>query len=163
MKTETLMNSVDMLDAIKNKYLCTDYRAAKLLGISTQAVSNIRCDRKTFGDETALKAAQLLDMNPAFLLACLQAERADRGEHPALAGAWRRAAASISTAAVFALFFSVLAPSPAHAAGSSASDSVYYVKHHKHLFRMLFRVFRRLLRLTIIPLRHPPTWPIPAV
>jgi plasmid maintenance system antidote protein VapI len=129
MKNQELLTSVGMIDAIRNKHLCTDYRVAKLLEMTPQNISSIRCQRTIFGEETILKIAELLGEEPAFLLACLQAEKAARADHFGVAEVWKKAALSLSQVAVLVVVFAALleAPRPA-AAGLSVPHSVYYVQ-----------------------------------
>ena len=58
----------------------SDYAAAKLLGITRQRISNYRTGRNHFDNEMAFKIAIMLDMNPAELIAELNAERAKTPE-----------------------------------------------------------------------------------
>lgn len=72
---EKTMKTVDFLDAIKARHnLTSDYAAAAKLGVTRQMVSAYRAG-KTFGDDMALKTAELLDMPPGYVLACVHAER----------------------------------------------------------------------------------------
>lgn len=53
----------------------SDYRAAKELGITRSAVSNYRARESTLDEETAIKVAEALGMNPAGVVLDQLAER----------------------------------------------------------------------------------------
>jgi len=57
---------ISYIDDLKEKY-GSDYKNAQMLGISKEAVSQIR-KRGTIGDETALKIAELLEIDPSEIL-----------------------------------------------------------------------------------------------
>lgn len=54
----------------------SDYRAAKILGITHQTVSKWRNRGTQMKDETALKVAQLLGLPPIRIIASIHAEQA---------------------------------------------------------------------------------------
>lgn len=115
------MNTNDFLDAIRLRHgLRSDYMVAKLLDVPTQSVSQWRGGRKTLGDDACMKVAELLELRPEYVLACVAAERA-RSE--AVREAWERAAAAL--AACLALAVGLAVPSPAPAAGGPASGAVH--------------------------------------
>lgn len=75
------MNTNEILDAIKARYnLPSDYAVHKLLGVTHQQIGNYRKGKSLMGDDAALKAAELLDLEPDYLFACLHAERAGDSE-----------------------------------------------------------------------------------
>ncbi len=75
------MNTIDILDAIKSRYnLPSDYAVHKLLNVTHQQIANYRKGKSLMGDEAALKAAELLELEPDYLLACLHAERSSDAE-----------------------------------------------------------------------------------
>jgi hypothetical protein len=92
--------SARFLDAVKaRRGLPSDYAAARLLDVPHQAVYRWRQGLAGMGDETAARVAELLDLDPGYVLAELYAERAKTEEArsvwmslarrlgPALAGA----------------------------------------------------------------------------
>jgi len=100
MAKKTPTTTQEYLDAIKARYdLPTDYRLAKFMGMSTQAISHYRHKGTTFSDEVALKVAELLELPEGKVLADMQAERA-RSER--VKAAWREIARKLSQAAAFA-------------------------------------------------------------
>jgi transcriptional regulator with XRE-family HTH domain len=72
-----MINTTFLLSAIKSKH-CTpsDYRVAKMLGLSTTTVSGYRCKGEMPSDITLSKISELLKVPPHILYAAIQHERA---------------------------------------------------------------------------------------
>lgn len=88
------MNTIEFIDTLKSRYnLPSDYAAAKKLGISKQQVSKIRNNGTTLDDCSAFKIAELLDLQPAYVVACMNLERAENAEKKELVNFWRSHAA----------------------------------------------------------------------
>lgn len=103
------MNTNEILDAIKERHsLPSDYAVHKLLGVTYQQISNYRKGKSLMGDEAALKAAELLQLPPDYLLACLHAERSSDQDvqrvWSGLADKLKKTSAA-TTAVIFALLF----------------------------------------------------------
>ena len=117
--------TADFIHQIKTRDNLSDYRVAKMLGISRSAMSlHKKGKSKTLSDETAGKIAEILGMDPAYVLMCLNAERAKDPEVKALykrmgqlvlaaAKKGRRAAAAVLAAILIPYSMS---PDIAHAA-----------------------------------------------
>jgi hypothetical protein len=58
----------------------TDYAAAKLIGASHQAVSGWRNGNRGMSDKLGLKTALTIGLPPAYVVACLTAERHKNGD-----------------------------------------------------------------------------------
>jgi len=72
-----MKTTIEFLDELKLKRGgISDYAVAKLLGMTTQAISKYRTRRYFLGDETAIRVAELLEMDPSFVMACVHFERA---------------------------------------------------------------------------------------
>lgn len=70
----------DFLDMLKSRLgLASDYALSKFLGCGQSRISNYRNGRSHLGDEEALLMAELLEIDPAYILATVHAERA-KGE-----------------------------------------------------------------------------------
>jgi plasmid maintenance system antidote protein VapI len=70
-----------VLDEVQRRYeIPSDYKLAKTLGVTKQAISNYRNDNTSMNDDVAIRASQLLGRHPAPLLAQLAAERAKTPE-----------------------------------------------------------------------------------
>lgn len=66
----------EYLDALRARLdLPSDYALAKTLGITRQYLSRYRSGSTTFSDETAVKVAELLNIDPAAVLVDMHAER----------------------------------------------------------------------------------------
>lgn len=58
--------TTDFLDEVKDRLnLPSDYALAGALGVTRAAVSKLRNGKDSLGDTTALKVAELLDVDPA--------------------------------------------------------------------------------------------------
>lgn len=84
------MKTADFLEMLRHKLgVKTDYALAKALGTSKQSVHKYRKGTTTPDDSTAVKWAILLDMDPLFVLASINAERE---KNPAVKEQWERLA-----------------------------------------------------------------------
>lgn len=71
-----MLNTAAIVDLLREKTETrTDYAVAKLIGCRPQAVCNWKSSRHIMGDDIGLKAAQLLDLPPDYVIASLHAER----------------------------------------------------------------------------------------
>jgi plasmid maintenance system antidote protein VapI len=95
------MTTNDYLDAIGAKYgLTTDYKIAAMIGITRNAVSNYRHGRTCFDDTTAIRVADLLDLDQEEVLLSCHMERALTPETKAV---WARALRRMQSAAASAV------------------------------------------------------------
>lgn len=79
-----------LLDAIRRRHkLPSDYQLARMMGWTTQQVSNYRAGRRQLGDDVALAVAKALDLDPGYVLAIVAAERAASAP---VRAAWRTVA-----------------------------------------------------------------------
>jgi predicted transcriptional regulator len=72
---------------------CTDYRLGKVLQVSHSSITNYLKRGRTMDDDVALKVADLLGIDPAYVLACVHAERSTSVES---AKVWERIAAKFA-------------------------------------------------------------------
>ncbi len=129
--------TIEFLDAIKAAYQLPSYYAvSKKLGITRSAVSNYRNGKSYFDDDMALTVADLLDLPPGYVLACIYAERTKSAP---IRKVWRDIASKVASILLVVLALANLAstPSPALAQVSDfeanngilvVSNDVYYVK-----------------------------------
>lgn len=72
----------------------SDYRLAQILKLTRSAVSDYRTGKKHFGIETCEKVAELLGLDPLYVISCIQAERAQNAAQRRLwernAEAWKK-------------------------------------------------------------------------
>ncbi|AOJ83804.1 hypothetical protein WS86_24565 [Burkholderia savannae] len=93
-----MKTTVEYLDAIKSRLnLPSDYAIAKALGLTRAAVSKQRLGHSVFDDTTALRVAEILDVDPMEVIAAANAERA-RDE--ATRRLWERAWGKVTGATV---------------------------------------------------------------
>jgi hypothetical protein len=86
--------TTELLDLLKSRAgWASDYRVAKELGIPKQTVSNWRNGVNTFGNPEAIRIAKLLNFDPAYVMACANAERSRTEEERAI---WERVARAVA-------------------------------------------------------------------
>lgn len=124
-----MKTTADFIEALKAKHsLKSNYAVAKFLGQTDTAVARWSHGKGSFSDETAMQFADLLEIDPAYVVACMHAERAKREEEKKL---WERIATLSSGVAAVLAVVAVLpfVTLPYSDAGIIASaNSVYYVK-----------------------------------
>lgn len=76
-----MLSTVQIFDLIKAKHgLTSDYQLAKALGVTAGLISKHRHSSFGLDDQTAQKAADLLSVDPAYLILCGLVESAKRTE-----------------------------------------------------------------------------------
>lgn len=81
------MKTVDYLKQVKRRLgIESDYALAKALGVTRGTVSNLQLGKNTMSDETAMKVADILELQRALVLADMHAERE---KNPELQAVWR--------------------------------------------------------------------------
>jgi transcriptional regulator with XRE-family HTH domain len=125
-----MKTTVEYLDAVKIRLdLPSDYAAAKALGVTRAAVSKYRLGNAFFDDTTALRVAEILDIQPFEVIAAANAERARDSETRSLwERAWGKAvgATAAATLTVCAVGLSVV-PTPSQAAQKIDSGASIYI------------------------------------
>lgn len=96
-----MKTTADFLDALRAKLnLPSDGRLADHLGLHRQYMSEYRTQKTTFNDEMAMKIADILEIDPVYVVACMHAQRAKRAEEKTL---WERIASMTVAASVVAV------------------------------------------------------------
>ena len=98
------MTPYDLIVKCREKLdLPSDYATAKRLGLTKGAISIIKTRGTGFNNETAWKVAEILDMDPAEVIAVCELARAESSEDAARVAMWKRRfqAVSHSAATVF--------------------------------------------------------------
>lgn len=124
------MRTTDYLAAVRAKVGArSDYALIPVLGITRQTMTNYRQGRTGFDDRIALRVAELLEIDPARILADMQAERATSEQVRAI---WQRIASGIAAALAVGAFglSAVAVPAPSQAA-TKAAPSVDYVNRRR--------------------------------
>jgi len=71
-----MLTTIEIVHQIqKSNQNCSKYRVAKLLGVSTGSLSKWTISNGTMDDKIALRAASILNIDPKYLVACVNAER----------------------------------------------------------------------------------------
>ncbi len=138
------MESVKKLLDLAKAKTGSDYKTAQHLGVGRAAVSNWRGERSAPNANDAWKLAELLDANPAIVIATCEAARAKDGERQA----WIERVVKLGGRACVAGAIGVLAivgAGPGAAGGGTATDAVYYVKLTQR-FRMRLKQIRLRLQ-----------------
>lgn len=82
-----MRTTIDFLNAIKAAHgLTSDYQLAKFLGLTQSSISLSMSGRTYLGDETAIKVAEALKIDPAIVMASVHYERAKKEQEKAV---WR--------------------------------------------------------------------------
>lgn len=159
--------TIQILDAISAKHGgATDYRVSKLLGTSTGALANWRTGRTTLSHDYALRAAAILDWDPAYVMACMEFERAEKDARleatDEIKATWSKIAERFKPATLAVLAATLLG---AHAAPSRACEiaraedhagNLYIMRSRRRLSRWLARRFGApLLTLEMSPVALP--------
>ena len=127
-----MRTTVQLMDAVKARHeMPSDYRLAKVLGVSFSRVSNWRRGHHGFSDEVAIKVAELLEEPPELVLLEVLAERAKRTEVRAVL----EAAARRLAAAVVVLGLAGAGGFGGGAAQASTGSATYLATHYAHLRR----------------------------
>lgn len=126
------------LDDLKAKHgVRSDYALAKKLGVMPGHITTYRKNRSHFDDKMAVRVAELLEIDPAEVLAAMNVERT---KCPAAKAVWERVARSFS-AGVMAVFIAValnLAPAPAQAGMVKNSPIIHIMLNCWRGWRWLF-------------------------
>ena len=120
------MKATDWIDRVKTaKGWESDYRAAKELGLSRSSVSGYKSKTPTLDEDTSIKVAHALEINPALVLADQAMERAKNEEAKTAWGAvLERLGGMAASVFLTAGLVGGLAASPdARSAGSSQNNS----------------------------------------
>lgn len=101
-----MKNTADFLDALRVKLdLPSDGRLADYLGMHRQHVSRYRTLGGTFDDEMSMRVADILETDPAFVVACMHHQRAKREDEKKL---WQRIATTMTGIAAALAVFAIL-------------------------------------------------------
>lgn len=116
-----MKTTLQWIDQAEARLGLSDYAMAKRLGISTAQMSRYRTQQSFLGDTTAIKLAELLEVDPLPILAAAAAERATTDTARA---AWARYAEGMATFTGAMVLGTVLsAPIDARASTAQAQSS----------------------------------------
>ena len=116
------MNASELIDAARREIPCrSDYALAKYLGVGRQTVSQWRSGVQNPNSLAIFKLAHAARLDPALVLAELEADRAERAGRMPEAVEWRGWVRSLGgVAAALAIGTAIVGPGPARAAYGSA-------------------------------------------
>lgn len=86
-----------------------DIELAARLGVTKQNISMLGNGESYFGDEAARRVAEIIGIDPAYVIACAYAERA---RDPQIKSVWLRMAESFATFAAIAVIGAGAMPTP---------------------------------------------------
>lgn len=127
-----LHSQSQIIDAAKAAQSCSYYKIAQVLGITQPYMYQLRHGHALLSQGAALKLANLAKMEPGYVLACIEHERAARSENLELSGAWKVVARKFDAAKVAPLALVILALFSAATltseSASAAGQSIHYAK-----------------------------------
>ena len=105
----------------------SDYRLAQLMEVTRNSISEVRTGRRPLSQPQGLRLARLANLEPAYVLACIEAANAARHDLPGIYETWAHLADRLRGAAVMlsAVIVSAALLHPTEARGSVP----HYVKH----------------------------------
>ena len=134
------MKPSEIIKAIKQKHhLTSDYQVHKLTGWSRQSVSNFANNKVNLPDHAAIRAAEVLEIEPLEMLAQAHAERSKRSD---VKQVWEAIAKQVS-AAILLIFVGLSAPAPASANDFQFNNNIHYT-HKRRKTSMLWDYLKEL-------------------
>jgi hypothetical protein len=127
-----MTRTVEFLDAVKSRHhVGSDYALRTLLQVSKQTISRYRNGEDYLGDIPAARVAELLEIDPGYVVACAHAERAKKPEEKAI---WQHIMQKLGGAAALVLIGlgGLSAPSPAQASPASASEPISIMSNRRN-------------------------------
>ena len=146
------MNTTQLLDAVKHRLqIHSDYALAARLGMKRQGIRDLR--ERGLSDARCVQVAQILEVDPAQVLAWVHAERA---QDPAVRKVWEKLAKSIGSAAAAILLALAISISGGIRAANAAYQAISYpvIHYAKFIRSWLLRLLARFRGRRIIE-RHP--------
>jgi transcriptional regulator with XRE-family HTH domain len=120
-----MKTTVEFLDECKQRLeIARDTDLAAALGVTKSQISLFRSGSNYLGDESARRVAEVLGIEPAYVIACAYAERA---RDPKIKDVWVKMAQAFATIAL-AAGVSVGAPTTSEARTLHNDLSIHYTK-----------------------------------
>ena len=122
-----MKTTVEFLDDAKRHLnIKRDTDLATAIGVTKSHVSYLRSGSTFLGDESARRVAEILGIDPAFVIACAYAERS---RDPQIKQVWVRVAQAFATLALSAGVSVGVAPTPSEAALHNY-PSIHYTNYN---------------------------------
>lgn len=137
----------EFLDAVKAKHgLISDYALCKKLEVSSSRIGHYRKNRSVFDDLLAVKVANLLEIDPLYVIAAVHAESAKKESEKKVWTDILERLGGLAASVVIGLSLSALPAPQAHAGGIS-NHSVYIMlsrlRNRKNRWLPFFPAFPR--------------------
>lgn len=135
----------EFLDAVKAKTGAgSDYKLANILEVTRGGISSYRTGRTCLDDETCLKVASILEIDPAMVFAAIYAERSKNADAKAVWKSLFEKLGGVAASLLIATTLGGMTPTNANAGAASSVDvtshnNVYYVKSTKRRARQTKR------------------------
>ena len=124
---KSMKTTVEFLDECKRSLdIARDTDLARAIGLSKQQISLLRSGVNCFGDESARRVAEVLGIDPAYVIACAYAERS---RDPQIKQVWVRVAQAFATLAISAGVSVGVAPTSSEAALHNV-PSIHYTNYN---------------------------------
>jgi transcriptional regulator with XRE-family HTH domain len=130
-----MKTTYDLIDDLKRKLgFRFDNELAEYMGWKGSQLSRYRTRASAFSEETAMRVAQILEVDPAPIVAAMKAQSCTRPEAKKL---WERIARKVATVAIVGVAASLGAPAPSIAGELSAPGPQYYVNRRRWLLALI--------------------------
>jgi plasmid maintenance system antidote protein VapI len=133
--------TTEFIDAVKAKTgAASDYKLASILDVTRGGISSYRTGRTCLDDETCIKVASLLDIDPAIVLTAIYAERS---KNEATKAVWKSLFEKLGgVAAALTLGIMLNVPNPAQASNDATGKildnsvrTIHYTKSRRRKTR----------------------------
>ena len=122
-----MKTTVEFLDEAKRALdIERDTDLSRAIRVTKQTISMLRNGESCFSDETARRVADVLGIDPAYVIACAYAERS---RDPQIKQVWVRVAQAFATLAITAGVSVGVAPTPSEAALHNGL-SIHYTNYN---------------------------------
>lgn len=124
----------EFLDALRVKLeLPSDGRLADYFGMHRQYMSRYRQNVCTFDDEMSIRVAEILEVKPAFIMACMHYQRA---KNPKVKDAWQYLGGLAAALALVAILPFIHLPETGLIPAASAFDNNDYYASGIYIMRI---------------------------
>ena len=121
------MKTIDYIETIKKTNNVSYYRIAKMLDVNHSTISGYKNKRRFFDEDTSIKVAELLNINPAIVLADISAERAKKRKTKKI---WESIAKTLRATTALLLITAIMTVSNNDNALNSTAYSMYNGDHY---------------------------------
>lgn len=124
-----MKTTIEFLDAVKAKHgVASDYALAPILGVTRSAMSKYRQKKDFLGDSTAIRVAELLEIDPLIVVASVHFERSKIDQEKALWKGFLQKLGGLAASVVIALALWDVAPNVAAETQFTNSTPIYIMR-----------------------------------